>query len=65
MAFNFSTLYTKILHSSLLEVLYEMIDFFFDGVSHKYISVSNFGAKEISKPDRYSVVFDRCSFKKL
>ena len=65
MAFNLSTLYIKILHSSLLDVLYERIDFFFDGVSHKYISVSNFGANEISKPDRHSVVFDRCTFKKL
>ena len=41
-----------------------MIDFCYDGVSHKYFSVNNFGAKEISKPDKHSVVFDHCSFKK-
>ena len=29
MAFDFSTLYTKILHSKLLKVLYELTDFCF------------------------------------
>ena len=42
----FSTLYTKIPHSKLLKVLYDLTDFFlfyfiffFDGDSHKYNSV--------------------------
>ena len=38
--FDFSTLYTKIPHAKLLEVLNEITDFCFQGGSHEYISFS-------------------------
>ena len=63
-AFNFCTLYTNIDYSKPLKVLNNLIDFCFGGGSHKYISVNKFSAKWISKPDSYSVVFDKRSFKK-
>ena len=46
MIFDFSALYTKILHRELLiKVLHVLNDFFFDGGSHKYIIVNRSGAK--------------------
>ena len=53
MTYNFSSLWTKKLHSKLL-----------DGGLHKHIGVNRFGAKWISKSDGYSVVSNKCSFKK-
>ena len=35
-----------------------------DHVSHKYIIVHKLGAKRISEPDSYSLVFDKYSLKK-
>ena len=63
-AFDFTTLYTKIPHWKLLKVLNELNDFCFDEEYNKYISVNEFGARWISKPDSYFVIFDRFSFKK-
>ena len=63
-AFDFTTLYTKIPHWKLLKVLNELNDFCFDEEYNKYISVNEFGARWISKPDSYLVVFDKFSFKK-
>ena len=42
--FDFSTLYTKLLHNKLLIVLNSLIDFCFDGAECKYITVNNCGA---------------------
>ena len=41
--FDFSTLYTKIPHDKLLEVLYNVIDFVFKGGTRDVISISNIG----------------------
>ena len=41
-----------------------MTGFCFDRGQHKYTSVNRFGVKWICKPDCYSVVFDKYSFKK-
>ena len=42
--FDFSTLYTKLLHNKLLMLLNSLIDFCFDGGESKYITVNNYGA---------------------
>jgi len=47
--FDFSTLYTKIPHDKLLEVLYSIIDFCFDGTDKKFINVTNWGASFVLK----------------
>lgn len=57
------TLYTKTLNSKLLKVLHDMTDFYFDGGSHKYISVHKVVANWISKSDSYSVISEKHSFK--
>ena len=51
------------IYAYFLKVLYELIDFCFNGRSHKYISVNKFDAKWVSKPYSYCVLIDRCSFK--
>ena len=43
-AFEFSTLYTKILHNKLLYVLNEITDFTFKGWTRDYVTVYNSGA---------------------
>ena len=42
--FDFSTLYTKIPHDKLLNVLYSIVDFCFDGTDKKFINVTTWGA---------------------
>ena len=61
--FDFSTLYTKIPHQKLIEVLNELIDFCFKGGSHKMLSVSNSGARWVSRGNKNSVIFDKASVK--
>ena len=43
--FDFSTVYTKLLHDKLLMVLNSLIDFCFDGEESKNITVNNYGAR--------------------
>ena len=42
-SFDFSTLYTKIPHDKLIDVLNSIIEFVFKGGTRNFISVSNFG----------------------
>ena len=44
-AFDFSTLYTKLLHNKLLMVLNSLINFCFGGAESKYITANNYGAR--------------------
>ena len=44
LAFDFSTLYTKLPHNKLLMVFNSLIDFCFNGGESKYIKVNNYGA---------------------
>lgn len=46
-------------------MLYQLTDFYIHGDSHKYISINTIDVKWISKPDGYSVVFEKCSSKKV
>ena len=43
--YDFSTLYTKIPHQKLLDVLSELVDFCFQGGTHEQILVSDSGAR--------------------
>ena len=43
--YDFSTLYTKIPHQKLLEVLNELVDFCFKGGTHEQLSLTNSGAR--------------------
>ena len=61
--FDFSTLYTKIPHSKLLDVLNELTDFCFQGGTHEQLSIGNFDAKWVSKSHRSGLRFSRSSFK--
>ena len=47
--FDFSTLYTKIPHDNLLEVLDSIIDFCFEGTDKKFINVTNWSASFVKK----------------
>ena len=57
--FDFSTLYTKIPHDQLLEVLNELIDFCFQGGAHELLSISNYGARWVSKNNKTGLRFNR------
>ena len=59
LAFDFSTLYTNIPHSKLINVLNELIDFCFKGWEDKKIVVTSFGAKWVTDASKYDLVFDK------
>ena len=48
--FDFSTLYTKLPHEDLINVLHKIIDFAFDGGKKKYIDFSSYNAYWCNKP---------------
>ena len=56
--FDFSTLYTKIPHHELLDVLSELIDFCFQGGTHEQISVNNSGTRWVSKNNKAMLTFN-------
>ena len=61
--FDFSTLYTKIPHDKLLEVLDGLTDVCFNGGSRDYLSVTKSGARWVNKPSVHGITFTRESFK--
>ena len=62
--FDFSTLYTKIPHDDLLDVLMKIIDFAFSGGARDKISIDHFGNAQWDKnPDRSKVYFTKESLK--
>ena len=61
--FDFSTLYTKIPHHKLLDVLSELTDFCFQGGTHEQISVNNSGARWVSKNSKAMIRFNRNTVK--
>ena len=62
--FDFSTLYTKIPHKKLLEVLNEITDFCFNAGTKEFISVTQSGARWVNKPSSKGVTFSKQTFKK-
>lgn len=60
--FDFSTLYTKIPHEKLLEVMNELVDFCFRGGSHEQLSVSSYYARWV-KNIRCGLSFTKTKFK--
>ena len=61
--YDFSTLYTKIPHQKLLEVLNELVDFCFKGGTHELLSLTNSGARWVSKTSKTGLRFDRNAIK--
>ena len=61
--FDFSTLYTKIPHDKLIEVMNEMVDFSFQGDSHKVLSVSKSGCRWVYSSPKNSILFNRATAK--
>ena len=61
--FDFSTLYTKIPHEKLLEVMNELVDFCFQGGTHEQLSLAKYGAKWVSKTNRSGLRFTRSMVK--
>lgn len=61
--FDFSTLYTKLPHNKLLDVLHKLIDFCFTGGDHKYITISKFGARWCKERCDNKISFDKQSMK--
>ncbi len=61
--FDFSTVYTKIPHEKLLDVLNEITDFCFQGGAHELISLSNNNACWVSKNNRSGLRFSKLLFK--
>ena len=57
--FDFSTLYTKIPHDKLLAVMFELVDFCFQGGTHEQLSISKHGARWVSKNFRTGLRFSR------
>ena len=57
--FDFSTLYTKIPHEKLLDVLNEIVDFCFQGGTHEKVSINSSNARWVSKIYRSKLRFSR------
>ena len=57
--FDFSTLYNKIPHDKLLEVMNDIVDFCFAGDSHKMLSISEYGAKWVYRVPKTGYCFTR------
>ena len=62
--FDFSTLYTKIPHDKLVDVLCELTDFCFQGGTHKYIAVNSFSARWVGKIGKKQKIYDKHSIKR-
>ena len=61
--FDFSTLYTKIPHDKLTEVLNEITDTCFNGGNRELISVTKSGARWVTKPSSKGITFTKATFK--
>ena len=61
--FDFSTLYTKIPHDKLIDVLHNLVNFCFKGGSSKFIAITDRGARWVQNPSQYSVCFNSQSVK--
>lgn len=61
--FDFSTLYTKIPHDKLTDVLCKLVDFCFEGGPHEFISTNDWGARWVSDPSSYDFVYDKVKIK--
>ena len=61
--YDFSTLYTKIPHDKLLDVLFEITDFCFAGGTNSLISVTNSGARWVKNASKSGITFSQDSFK--
>ena len=57
--FDFSTLYTKIPHDKLIDVMNELVDFCFQGGSHEQLSISKSGARWVTRKCRTGLRFDK------
>ena len=62
--YDFSTLYTKIPHDKLNDVLNKLIDFCFDGGECKFIAINKYGAKWVQNKSSCNVCFDKLTLKK-
>ena len=65
MTFDFSSSCIKIPHNKLLNVMYELINFCFDGGGNAHVAVTIYGAKWISDPSTCFNIFNPKTFKKL
>ena len=62
--FDFSTLYTKIPHDKLLDILYKVVDFVFKGGTRDYIVINKEDCASWSSEKRgYHVVFTKLLLK--
>ena len=61
--FDFSTLYTKIPHESLLEVMNVICDFCFQGGANDKLSVSSSGASWVKNDSKAGLLFSKDLFK--
>ena len=61
--FDFSTLYTKIPHAKLLDVLNDLIDLCFNGGNRELLSVTKSGARWVSQPSTKGLTFTKDTFK--
>ena len=57
--FDFSTLYTKIPHDKLINVLNELVDFVFNSSDRVYLSVTDSGARWVKEKGRCRRVYDK------
>ena len=57
--YDFSTLYTKIPHQKLLEVLNELVDFCFQGGTHEKVSINKSNARWVSKNNKSKLSFNK------
>ena len=61
--FDFSTLYTKIPHESLLQVMNSICDFCFQGGANDLLSLSSSDARWVKHDSKAGLVFTKDLFK--
>ena len=61
--FDFSTLYTKIPHGKLLDVLNDLTDLCFNGGNRELLSVTKSGARWVTQESTKGITFTKDSFK--
>ena len=61
--FDFSTLYTKIPHDKLINVLNELTDFCFRGGNNNFVAVNSYGARWTAVKGKNKNVYDQAMVK--
>ena len=61
--FDFSTMYTNILHPKLKSVMGELINFYFPGADEELFGITRYGTIWTNNQQKYKLSFNKTSLK--